>query len=171
MRTEKYFDQKLAGYIDAHYPQYAESAEWYANPAINQWKCDIPELKATILFICAEDGNITEIKAPMELSQAGDIEYEKSLTDKVDRSYELTAGMDHPEEYPELAMYDEDNRLDLCRENPELDTGSYEVIFEAGEDRFYCFIDGCNSLLEALGLFFRDHPNITFSMVVDHLEV
>lgn len=75
------------------------------------------------------------------------------------------------ENYPELSMYGDDHRIDLCRENAELDAGTYEVVFEAGGDRFYCFIDGCDSLLEALGLFFRDHPNITYSMVIDHEEV
>lgn len=76
------------------------------------------------------------------------------------------------EKYPELSMYDaEDYRLDLWRENSELDAGTYEVVFEADDERFYCFIHGCDSLLEALGLFFQDHPNITYSMVFDHFEV
>ncbi len=73
--------------------------------------------------------------------------------------------------YPELSMYGEDHRLDLCRENPELDATTYEVIFYVDGDRFYCFIDGCNSLLEALGLFFKDHPNITYNKVIAYKEV
>ncbi len=88
-----------------------------------------------------------------------------------DTQESLTGSEEAGQTYPELSMYDEDHRLDLCRESPELDAETYEVVFEADSDCFYCFIDGCDSLLEALGLFFKDHPNITYNMVIDHEEV
>ncbi len=96
----------------------------------------------------------------------GYVEYEQPLTDKEARSYELTAEMD----YPELSMYGEDFRIDLCRDNPEPNAPTCEVIFEVNDERFYCFIDGCGSYLEALGLFFKNHPNITYNMIFEILE-
>jgi len=96
----------------------------------------------------------------------GYIEYQQPLTPKQAASCELVA----PSSYPELSMYGEDFRIDLCRDNPESDACTYEVIFEASDERFYCFIDGCDSALEALGLFFKDHPNITYNMIFEILE-
>lgn len=77
-----------------------------------------------------------------------------------------------PEKYPELSMYcAEDNRLDLYRDDPAPDGPDYEVVFDIGDERFYCFLHGTESLLEALGLFFKDHPNITYDMIFEHMEV
>lgn len=75
--------------------------------------------------------------------------------------------------YPELSMYGEDYRLDLCREDPNPDAEVYEIVFEVGEPqtRYYCVIDGCDSLLEALGLFFRDHPNVSYGMIFETLSM
>lgn len=74
--------------------------------------------------------------------------------------------------YPELAMYTAgDNRLDLTRDNPEPGGPDYEVVFDAEGERFYCFLHGTQSLLEALGLFFQDNPHITYDMIVDYMEV
>lgn len=74
------------------------------------------------------------------------------------------------EKYPELAMYDEeDHRLDLTRDDPEL-YADYEIVFDVEGERFYCFLHGTESLLEALGLFFRDNPHITYDMIFEHLE-
>ena len=74
--------------------------------------------------------------------------------------------------YPELAMYDaEDYRLDLWRDNPAIDGPDYEVVFEVADERYYCFLHGTESLLEALGLFFRDNPHITYDMIFEHMEV
>lgn len=84
-----------------------------------------------------------------------------------DRQYdELT------QDFPEHSMYDEDFRINLCRENADPYAELYEVIFEVSEnkERFYCFIDGCDSLLEALGLFFQDHPNVTYNMIYETLR-
>lgn len=57
MRTEKFYNSRLQAYFDAHYLKHIDTAEWYTNPAINQWKCDIPELQVTILFTCDDKGN------------------------------------------------------------------------------------------------------------------
>ena len=48
--------------------------------------------------------------------------------------------------------------------------GQYRVVFVVGEERFYCTIEAL-SLAEALGVFFREHPHITYDMIVDHTEV
>jgi len=77
---------------------------------------------------------------------------------------------DTTKSYPELAMYDEDHRLDLCRDDPELDAKTYEIIFKVEYNHYYCYIDGCDSLLEALGFFFKDNPHITYDMIVEHIE-
>lgn len=77
-----------------------------------------------------------------------------------------------PDAYPELAMYDaEDYRCDLTRDDPEPEGPDFEVVFEAAGERYYCFLHGTESLLEALGLFFKDNPNITYDMIVEHMEV
>lgn len=74
--------------------------------------------------------------------------------------------------YPELSMYDEENhRLDLTRDDPELYGPVYEVVFDVEGARYYCYLHGTESLLEALGLFFQDNPNITYDMIVEHTEV
>lgn len=74
--------------------------------------------------------------------------------------------------YPELGMYDEeDHRLDLTRDDPEIDGPDYEVVFDVGSERYYCFLHGTGSFLEALGLFFKDNPHITYDMIFEHMEV
>lgn len=74
--------------------------------------------------------------------------------------------------YPELAMYDdEDHRLDLTRDDPEIDGPDYEVVFDVEDERYYCYLHGTESLLEALGLFFQDNPHITYDMIFEHMEV
>lgn len=71
------------------------------------------------------------------------------------------------EKYPELENYDsKDYRCDIYIGYGDI---NYEVVFEVEGERFYCFLDGCASTLEAMGLFFKDHPNITYSMICDIL--
>lgn len=36
---------------------------------------------------------------------------------------------------------------------------------------YYCFLHGTGSFLEALGLFFKDNPHITYDMIFEHMEV
>lgn len=50
-----------------------------------------------------------------------------------------------------------------------IDIGRYEIIFEAGQ-RYYCYIDAIN-MDEALGIFFKNHPHVTYEMIIDHMEV
>lgn len=71
-----------------------------------------------------------------------------------------------------MAVYDDEfYRADLWRTNPAADGPDYEVVFEAADERYYCFLHGTENLLEALGLFFQNHPHITYDMIVEHLEV
>ena len=48
--------------------------------------------------------------------------------------------------------------------------GRYEVTFEYGRCRYYCFIDAV-SLEEAMFIFFKNHPHINYDMVIEHMEV
>ncbi len=73
--------------------------------------------------------------------------------------------------YPELEMYDENYCLTICPENAAMGFEIYEVVFDVAlNERYYCFIHGYDSLLEALGFFFQNHPNITYNMIVAHEE-
>lgn len=78
--------------------------------------------------------------------------------------------------YPELEQYVDDGagfKLDLDREPdlPEYEyLGTYEVIFDLAYKRYYCYIKA-SSMTEALGLFFKQHPHITYDMIFEHLEV
>lgn len=85
--------------------------------------------------------------------------------------------------FPELNSYDSDN----MRTIPWVDDGSenaaqrenrmvqgmfwIRIVFEVCPGaRFYCDIQAL-SVEEALGVFFSNHPSLTYNMVVDHLEV
>lgn len=68
--------------------------------------------------------------------------------------------------FPELKRYDEEHTAYLTRE----EDGEFEIIFEADKERYYCYIQAPN-IDEALGIFFVNHPHITYDMVVDHVEV
>lgn len=49
------------------------------------------------------------------------------------------------------------------------ENASYEIIFDFEGMRHYCFVDAA-SMDEALGNFFRHHPNVTYNDIVDHVE-
>lgn len=84
--------------------------------------------------------------------------------------------------YPELKYYDENNERDLCWDGDESDYDDiretrcsrgmlqYRIIFEAGGERFYCNVEAL-TLCEAIGSFLREHPHITYNMIIDHMEV
>ena len=78
--------------------------------------------------------------------------------------------------FPELnEYYDNDGDLyrDLNREDDGTDIeeiGRYEIIFDVDKQRYYCFVDAIN-MNEALGIFYKNHPHITYEMIVDHMEV
>lgn len=70
-----------------------------------------------------------------------------------------------------------DNNGDLCRDldreddgTPIDEIGRYEIVFEFGEQRYYCFIDAI-SMDEALGNFFRNHDTVEYQNIVDHMEI
>lgn len=64
MRNKRFYNSKLSAYFDNHYQEYTETAEWYAAPAINQWKFEIPGVGVVVLA-CSIDGEVTEtITAP-----------------------------------------------------------------------------------------------------------
>lgn len=48
--------------------------------------------------------------------------------------------------------------------------GWYRIIFDIQKERYYCDVEALN-IDEALGVFFAEHPHITYAMVVDHMEV
>ena len=85
--------------------------------------------------------------------------------------------------YPELQFYgEEDHESDLAfgeheREwvSADEDTyhnnmGQFRIAFEVGGERYYCNVEAAN-MLEALGFFFKEHPHITYDMVVFHEAV
>lgn len=46
----------------------------------------------------------------------------------------------------------------------------YEITFSVSGKRYYCFADALTKD-EALGQFFRQHPNLSYSMIEDVMEV
>lgn len=59
MRTEKWYQRRLAAYFTEHYAQYEDTTEYWPDPAMNQWKFDIPELNQRITITCYNDGRVT----------------------------------------------------------------------------------------------------------------
>ena len=50
------------------------------------------------------------------------------------------------------------------------DMNRYEIIFDFNGVRRYCFVDAA-SMDEALGNFFRNHHNVAYDNIVEHMEV
>lgn len=90
-----------------------------------------------------------------------------------DGSWFFEGDIEVPEE---LSKYwDNDGCLyrDIDREDdgtPREDIGRYEVIFDFAGTKYYCFIDAV-SLEEAMFMFFKKHPHITYDMIEDHIEI
>ncbi len=61
-KTEKWHQRRLARYFMEHYAQYEETAEFWMDPAPNQWLFDIRELGFRIEITCDDKGNVTETK-------------------------------------------------------------------------------------------------------------
>ena len=59
MKTEKWYQRRLAAYFTEHYAQYEDTAEFWNDPAMNQWLFDIPELNERITLTCYDDGRVT----------------------------------------------------------------------------------------------------------------
>ena len=67
--------------------------------------------------------------------------------------------------------YEYDNSPDMIDDSFDYhNLGRYQIIFEYDNQRYYCYIDAFN-LNEALGLFFKNHNNVTYDNIVEHLEI
>lgn len=55
---------------------------------------------------------------------------------------------------------------DICNDA----NGTYEIVFDFDNERYYCYIDA-DTVEEALGRFFMQHDNVTYDNIVDHFEV
>ena len=60
---------------------------------------------------------------------------------------------------------DAEEDYDVCR-----GMGRYEIIFKHEGQTRYCFADAA-SMDEALGNFFRHHPDVCYDEVIEHMEV
>ena len=61
--------------------------------------------------------------------------------------------------------------LDWDKDEPDVnEVPRYEIVFDYGQVRFYCFVDARN-IDEALGIFFRHHPTVTYEQIYDHVEI
>lgn len=62
LHKDKWYQRRLAKYFTEHYERYDDIAEYYNDPAPNQWLFDIP-IKARryrIELTCNDDGVVTE---------------------------------------------------------------------------------------------------------------
>ena len=57
---DKWYSLRLGRYFEERYSEYEATAEWWNNPAINQWLFDIRELGLRIELTCNDDGTIVE---------------------------------------------------------------------------------------------------------------
>lgn len=62
VKSERFYYDRLQRYFDEHYGEYDDSAEYYNNPAPNQWKFYIPELGVVVLLTCDDQGEVDEIR-------------------------------------------------------------------------------------------------------------
>lgn len=60
MHRHRWYMTRLARYCEEHYGQYEDTAEFYPDPADNQWLFDIPELDIRVKLTCHESGMVTE---------------------------------------------------------------------------------------------------------------
>ena len=66
MKTEKWYQRRLAAYFTEHYTQYEDTTEFWNDPAMNQWLFDIPELNERIELTCYDDGRVTRSVFPIK---------------------------------------------------------------------------------------------------------
>lgn len=60
MKPEKWYQRRLYKYFEEHYGQYEDEAEYWNDPAINQWLFDIPALGMRVELTCSDRGIVTE---------------------------------------------------------------------------------------------------------------
>lgn len=58
--TEKWYQRRLAKYFTEHYEHYEDDAEYFPDPAPNQWLFDIPEFNTRIELTCDDSGVVSE---------------------------------------------------------------------------------------------------------------
>ena len=80
-------------------------------------------------------------------------------------------------QYPELSEYRWEDKIGFlrsipyCSENsPTIYLKDYEIIFDVAGNRYYFYCVE-KDIGNALALFFRENPHITYDMIVDHVEV
>ena len=66
MKTEKWYQRRLAKYFTEHYVQYEDTVEYWDDPAMNQWLFDIPELNERVELTCYDDGRVTRAVYPIK---------------------------------------------------------------------------------------------------------
>lgn len=66
--------------------------------------------------------------------------------------------------------WDEEEHQDDRKLRDERGMGQFRIVFDVGAERYYCNVEAM-TLWEAIGVFFTEHPHITYDMVVDHMEV
>lgn len=69
MKTEKWYQRRLAKFFTEHYEPYEDTVEFWNDPTPNQWLFDIPEWNARIELTCDDEGNITEQRYPRKLQE------------------------------------------------------------------------------------------------------
>ena len=63
--TDIWYQNRLNKHFDKYYSEFKYDAEFYENPAPNQWLFDIPELNLQFKLTCQEDGRVRETQSIM----------------------------------------------------------------------------------------------------------
>lgn len=67
---EKWYQRRLAKYFTENFEQYEDVAEWWNDPAVNQWLFDIPELNERVELTCFDDGRVIKTVFPIQRGRA-----------------------------------------------------------------------------------------------------
>ncbi len=60
MHKHRWYMTRLSKYFDEHYKRFEDTAEFFPDPADNQWLFDIPELNVRIELTCYDNGVVVE---------------------------------------------------------------------------------------------------------------
>lgn len=58
--SDKWYRVRLSKYFIEHYEKYEDDAEWFNDPAPNQWLFDIPHMKIRVELTCNKKGDASE---------------------------------------------------------------------------------------------------------------
>lgn len=61
--TDIWYQNRLNKHFDKYYSEFKYDAEFYPDPAPNQWLFDIPDLNLTFKLTCQEDGRVRETQS------------------------------------------------------------------------------------------------------------